>query len=48
VRNLRPSPERIFTLHGDESKCDDLAKSLNKMMHLETRSPMNLDAIRLK
>jgi hypothetical protein len=48
VRNLRPSPERVFTLHGDESKCDDLAKSINRIMHMETRSPMNLDAIRLK
>jgi hypothetical protein len=48
VRNLRPNPERIFTLHGDESKCDDLARSINKMMRIETRAPMNLDAIRLK
>lgn len=48
IRRLKPSPERIFTLHGDESKCDDLARSINKMMRVESRSPLNLDAIRLK
>ncbi|MEW6329317.1 MAG: beta-CASP ribonuclease aCPSF1 [Candidatus Micrarchaeota archaeon] len=48
AKNIRPNPEQIFTLHGDESKCDDLARSLNKLMRLETRAPMNLDTIRLK
>ncbi|MCX6767965.1 MAG: beta-CASP ribonuclease aCPSF1 [Candidatus Micrarchaeota archaeon] len=48
VKNLRPRPGRIFTMHGDENKCDELARTLNKMMHVETRAPMDLDTIRLK
>ena len=48
AKNLKPRPERIFTLHGDEGKCDDLARTINRMLHIETRAPMNLDAIRLK
>ncbi len=48
VRNMRPTPERIFTLHGDENKTEDLARSINRFMRIETRAPMNLDAIRLK
>jgi len=48
IRNVRPMPERIFMLHGDEMKCDELARSVNRIMHIETRAPMNLDAIRLK
>jgi len=48
IRHLKPTPERIFTLHGDETKCDDLARSVNKMTRIETRAPLNLDAIRLK
>ncbi|MEM2963767.1 MAG: beta-CASP ribonuclease aCPSF1 [Candidatus Anstonellales archaeon] len=48
ARNLRPTPERIFTLHGDENKADDLAGTLSRMMRIEARAPMNLDAIRLK
>jgi hypothetical protein len=48
IRNLKPTPERVFTNHGDENKCDDFARSLSKMMRTETRAPMNLDAIRLR
>lgn len=48
VKNLKPTPHRIFTDHGDESKCDDFAKSIGRMVHLDARSPMNLDAIRLR
>jgi len=48
VKNLRPRPGRVFTMHGDENKCDDLARTINKMLHVETRAPLNLDSIRLK
>ena len=48
VRNLRPKPSRILTMHGDENKPEDLARTLNRMMHVETRAPMDLDSIRLK
>ncbi|HII39202.1 TPA: beta-CASP ribonuclease aCPSF1 [Candidatus Micrarchaeota archaeon] len=53
VRSLRPKPGRVFTMHGDEnprgeSKCESLARSINKMLHCEARAPMNLDTIRLK
>ena len=48
MRNLRPRPGRILTMHGDENKTMDLARTANKMMHVETRAPMNLDTIRLR
>jgi hypothetical protein len=48
VRNLRPSPRKIFTMHGEESKCEDLARALGNMMHVESRSPMDLDTMRFK
>ncbi len=48
LKNMRPKPERIFTLHGDEKKCDDLSRSISNMMRIDSRAPMNLDAIRLK
>lgn len=48
VRALRPKPGRVFTAHGDENKCEELARTINRMMHVETRAPMNLDTIRLK
>lgn len=48
VRNLRPHPQRILTMHGDENKTDDLARSLSHMMRVEARGPMNLDTVRLR
>ncbi|MFQ5405542.1 MAG: beta-CASP ribonuclease aCPSF1 [Candidatus Micrarchaeia archaeon] len=48
VKNLRPKPSRVFMMHGDENKCDDLARTVNRMMRVETRVPMNLDTVRLK
>ncbi|MFH1056719.1 MAG: beta-CASP ribonuclease aCPSF1 [Candidatus Micrarchaeota archaeon] len=48
ARNLRPKPSRIFTNHGDEARTEDLARTINRMLHIETRAPMNLDSIRLR
>lgn len=48
VEKLRPMPKKIFTMHGEESKCDDLARSLNNRFRVETRSPMNLDSMRFR
>jgi len=48
LKNIKPKPEKVFTLHGDETKCEDLARSISKMMHIDARAPMDLDAIRLK
>ncbi len=48
VSNLRPSPHKIFTMHGEEQKCEDLARALSFRMHVEARSPMNLDTMRFK
>ncbi|MCD1293784.1 beta-CASP ribonuclease aCPSF1 [Methanocella sp. CWC-04] len=47
VKRMEPRPERIITNHGDENKCLDLASSIYKKHKLETRSPMNLETIRL-
>lgn len=48
VENLRPRPKSVFTMHGEEQKCEDLARSIGRMLHIEARAPMNLDSIRLK
>ncbi len=48
VRNLRPYPKKIFTMHGEESKCEDLSRALGNIMHTESRAPMNLDTMRFK
>ncbi|MGC8676233.1 MAG: beta-CASP ribonuclease aCPSF1 [Candidatus Micrarchaeia archaeon] len=45
---IRPSPKKIFTMHGEEQKCEDLARYLGMRKHVEARAPMNLDTIRLR
>lgn len=48
VENLKPRTRNIFTMHGEEQKCEDLARTLSRVMHVDARAPMNLDSIRLK
>ncbi|MFA0822301.1 MAG: beta-CASP ribonuclease aCPSF1 [Methanomethylovorans sp.] len=47
VRKMKPRPERIFTEHGDERSCIDLATSIHKKNKMETRALTNLETIRL-
>jgi len=35
-------------MHGEEQKCEDLARFVGARMHIEARAPMNLDTIRFK
>ena len=48
VENIKPRTRNIFTMHGEEQKCEDLARTLSRVMHVDARAPMNLDSIRLK
>ncbi len=48
IKNMRPNPSRIFTMHGDPEKTDDLARSASLMMRRPAQALMNLEAIRLK
>lgn len=47
VRHMKPRPESIIAVHGDENKCVDLASSIYKSYGISTRSPVNLESIRL-
>ncbi|OKY79033.1 MAG: putative metal-dependent RNase containing RNA-binding KH domain [Candidatus Methanohalarchaeum thermophilum] len=46
IRKMKSNPERILTIHGDEQKCIDLASTLYKKFHVDTRAPKNLETIR--
>ncbi|MDY7081021.1 MAG: beta-CASP ribonuclease aCPSF1, partial [Halobacteria archaeon] len=46
VKTMNPRPEKIFTVHGDESNTKDLASSLYKKYNMRTISPMNLETHR--
>ncbi|MFB6159202.1 MAG: beta-CASP ribonuclease aCPSF1 [Candidatus Nanohalobium sp.] len=46
-KNLRSTPNKILTNHGEASKCFSLASALHKILNIDTSAPQNLDAIRL-
>ncbi len=45
---LRPGPKKVLTMHGEEQKCEDLARSMGMKFHVEARAPMDLDSIRFR
>jgi hypothetical protein len=47
IYNLNPKPERILMCHGEETKCLDLATTVHQKYSVETRTPMNLETLRL-
>lgn len=48
LRNLRPTPERIVTMHGDWGKTEDFARSAGMMLRKDSRALANLEAVRLR
>ena len=48
LRRCNPKPKKVIVVHGENSKCLDLASSIHKQFRVETVAPRNLDAIRLK
>lgn len=47
AKNLRSSPNRVLTNHGEESNCFSLASALHKALRIDTSAPQNLETIRL-
>ncbi len=47
-KKLKPKPERVLVVHGEENKTKNFAKSLNYKFNVKTKSPKNLESIRLK
>ncbi len=47
VRRLRPQPKRVFVVHGEESKCEDMARTVSKLRGVRAQAPYNLDTYSL-
>ena len=43
-----PKPKKIIVLHGENSRCLDLASSIHKQNRIETNAPRNLETLRIK
>ncbi|MBU0586547.1 beta-CASP ribonuclease aCPSF1 [Candidatus Micrarchaeota archaeon] len=48
LKNVSPTPERVYTMHGDGNKSNDLAKSASMMLKRGVGAPLDMEAIRLK
>ncbi|MFH1638641.1 MAG: beta-CASP ribonuclease aCPSF1 [Candidatus Woesearchaeota archaeon] len=48
VYRLDPKPKRIILVHGESSKCLELAAALHRLNRVETNAPRNLDVLRLR
>ena len=48
VKMLDPKPKKIILIHGESSKCLDLASSIHKIFRIETIAPRTLDTVRIR
>ncbi|HLD33265.1 MAG TPA: beta-CASP ribonuclease aCPSF1 [Candidatus Nanoarchaeia archaeon] len=48
IARVQPKPKRIITMHGESSRCLDLASSFHKTYRVETLAPKVLDAVRVR
>jgi len=48
VHLMNPTPRRIITMHGEKSKCLNIASTLHRTFNVETSAPRMLDAFRLR
>ncbi len=47
VRKLRPTPRKVFFVHGEESKCDDMARTVSRFRGVRGFSPNMLETFLL-
>ena len=48
VGNMEPKPNLIMTIHGEPSKCSELASAYRSLFRIPAKVPSVLDAVRLK
>ncbi len=48
VKHLEPKPRKVIIVHGENSKCLELASTIHKTLRVETTAPRNLDVIRIR
>ncbi len=48
VKRLNPRPDLILTCHGDPYKAVDLASSIHRSYKIDTKTPTNLDSVRIQ
>lgn len=47
VKRIRPQPRKVYVVHGEESKCVNLSRSVNRLRGVRGKAPFNLDSYTL-
>ena len=47
IRHIKPSPRRVFFVHGEESKCVDMARTTSRLRGVTGYAPNMLETFRL-
>jgi predicted metal-dependent RNase len=48
IRRLVPKPRKVIVVHGEGSRCIELASQIYKSLRIETVAPRNLDVVRIR
>lgn len=48
IKRCNPQPKKVIVVHGESSRCLDLASSIHKAYKIETEAPKNLEVIRIR
>lgn len=48
VKRCNPQPRKVILVHGEVSRCLDLATSIHQQYRIETAAPKNLEVVRIK
>ncbi len=48
IKRCNPQPRKVIVVHGESSRCLDLASSIHKQFKIETIAPKNLEVVRIK
>lgn len=48
IKHCNPTPRKVIIVHGEASRCLDLASSVHKLLKIETVAPKNLEVIRIR
>ncbi|MCW3992588.1 MAG: beta-CASP ribonuclease aCPSF1 [Candidatus Bathyarchaeota archaeon] len=47
VRRMRPTPRRVFLVHGEESKCENMARTISKIRGVRAYASALMETVRL-
>lgn len=47
VRKIRPTPKKVYLVHGEESKCENMARTISRFRGVQAYAPQLLETLNL-